>query len=100
MKAVLALRMAAAVGIPSAHATPFVSVPVANRGSIVQVWGGWGWHPVPGHWGYWGGWVPPHCVLNRYWGGGSPYGQGYGHGDGYRSWNGQNRHEEEDQDRV
>jgi hypothetical protein len=102
MKAALALTVAAALGIPSAHAIPFVSAPSANRENIVRVWGGcgWGWHPVPGHWSYWGGWVPPHCAPNQYWGGGSPYGYGYGHGygDGPRNWNGQNRHEDEDRD--
>ena len=31
---------------------------------------GWGWHPVHGHWSQWKGeWVPPHCVLHRYYGG-------------------------------
>jgi len=38
---------------------------IPTRG-IVQVWDGWGWHPVPGHWSRWrGGWVPPHCAPNH-----------------------------------
>ena len=43
---------------------------------IVQVWGGCGpgWQPVPGHWSQWrGGWVPPHCAPNRYYGEQGPY---------------------------
>jgi hypothetical protein len=55
---------------------------------IVQVWGGCGpgWHPVPGHWSQWrGGWVPPHCAPNRYYGDQAPYRGGggpyYGGGD-------------------
>ena len=43
---------------------------------IVQVWGGCGprWHPVPGHWSQGrGGWVPPHCAPNRYYGDQAPY---------------------------
>ena len=49
---------------------------------IVKIWGGcgWGWHPVPGHWSRWrGGWVPPHCAPNRYYGaygGWGPYSAG------------------------
>jgi len=46
---------------------------------IVQVWGGcgWGWHPVPGHWSRWrGGWVPPHCAPNHFYGGWGRYGAG------------------------
>jgi hypothetical protein len=47
--------------------------------AIVQAGGGcgWGWHPVPGHWSQWrGGWVPPHCAPNRYYGAGTPMGVG------------------------
>ena len=54
---------------------------------IVQVWGGCGpeWHPVPGHWSQWrGGWVPPHCAPNRYYGDQGPY-PGWG-GPDYRGW--------------
>jgi len=69
----------------SAHAVPLGSdaerlATVAAPG-IVQAWDGcgWGWHPVPGHWSQWrGGWVPPHCAPNRYYGGWNPYAGGQG----------------------
>jgi len=54
---------------------------------IVQVAGGCGpgWHPVPGHWSQWrGGWVPPRCAPNRYYGDQGPY-PGWG-GPDYRGW--------------
>ena len=56
---------------------------------IVQVAGGCGpgWHPVPGHWSQWrGGWVPPRCAPNRYYGDQGPY-PGWG-GPDYRGWGG------------
>jgi hypothetical protein len=65
----------------AAHAAPLGSnmeqLRTAPTPGIVQAWGGcgWGWHPVPGHWSQWrGGWVPPHCAPNHYYGGPGPYG--------------------------
>jgi hypothetical protein len=66
---------------------------------IVQVGGGCGpgWHPVPGHWSQWrGGWVPPRCAPNRYYGdqapyrgwGGPYYGGGGAPGGGYGPYGG------------
>ena len=74
------LSLAASI---AGHAAPSGSsmkqlVPASG---IVHVWGGcgWGWHPVPGHWSRWrGGWVPPHCAPNHYYGGWGPYGAGQG----------------------
>jgi hypothetical protein len=55
------------------HAAPSGSsmkqlVPASGIG---HVWSGCGWgsHPLPGHWSRWrGGWVPPHCAPNHYFG--------------------------------
>jgi hypothetical protein len=75
----------------SAHAAPLGSnweqLRMALAPGIVQAWGGcgWGWHPVPGHWSRWrGGWVPPHCAPNHYYGGSGPYGDWRGPYDGWR----------------
>jgi hypothetical protein len=54
----------------SAGAGPTAPQPAAGQASgIIQVWGGCGpgWHPVPGHWTTWRGWVPPHCRPNHPW---------------------------------
>ena len=74
----------------AAHAVPLGSdmeqLKAAQAPGIVQIWGGcgWGWHPVPGHWSQWrGGWVPPHCAPNRYYGGWGPY---WGLGGAHGSW--------------
>ena len=97
MKMALALTVLvlAAVGIPSAQAAPFAPRPATDAGGLVRVWGGcgWGWHPVPGHWTYWGGWVPPHCIPDQRWGG---YGNGYWNGTGHG--HSSERHGDEDED--
>ena len=77
----LAFAGVVALTAPStAHAVSLGSnlgpVKAGTEPTMIQVWGGcgWGWHPVPGHWSYWrGGWVPPHCVPNRYDGGWGAY---------------------------
>lgn len=76
--------------IPAAHAVSLGSgierLNATRAPDIVQIWGGcgWGWHPVPGHWSQWrGGWVPPHCAPNHYYGGWGPY---WGFGGPYGSW--------------
>jgi hypothetical protein len=75
----------------AAHAAPLGSnmarLATGAAPGIVQAWVGcgWGWHPVPGHWSQWrGGWVPPHCAPNRYYGGWGPYGGGQGPYGGWR----------------
>jgi hypothetical protein len=72
----------------AAHAAP-LEWTMARLATVttVQAWGGcgWGWHPVPGHWSQWrGGWVPPHCAPNRYYGGWNSYGGGQGPYGGWR----------------
>lgn len=64
-----------------AHAVPLGSdikhVGTMGAAGIIKVWDGcgWGWHLVPGHWSQWrGGWVPPHCAPNRYYGAWVPSG--------------------------
>ena len=70
------------------------SGPLIPAWDIVQVsgGGGWGWRPVSGHWSRWrGGWIPPHCAPNRYYGGWGPYGAGqgpYGVWRPYGDWGG------------
>ena len=59
------------------HAAPSASSmkPFAPGNGIIRVWGGCGWHPVPGHWSRWrGGWVPAHGAPSRYYGGWRDYG--------------------------
>jgi hypothetical protein len=88
------LTLIAALGLAasalSARAAPVVLNPAADHASsIVQVWGGCGpgFHPVPGHWSPYRGWVPPHCRPN--WG---PYGGYYGPYAGYRPYWGWHRY--------
>ena len=54
----------------SAGAAPLAPERLGAAPGIVKVWGGCGpgFHPVPGHWSRWRGWVPPHCVPHQ------PYG--------------------------
>ncbi len=79
---VLGLALAGGLAVTTsvaAHAAPLGSnterLRMVSAPALVQAWGGcgWGWHPVPGHWSQWrGGWVPPHCAPNRYYGAGTP----------------------------
>jgi hypothetical protein len=70
-----------------AHAVPLgekiAPTSTGINAGIIQVWGGcgWGWHPVPGHWSRWRGWVPPHCAPNDAGGWRGAYG-----GPGYPNW--------------
>ena len=84
-----ALTLIGALGLAatavSAQAAPVVPTPDAHQASgIVQVWGGCGpgFHPVPGHWSPYRGWVPPHCAPHR------PYGPyaGWGPRWHHRYW--------------
>jgi len=73
---------------PKSNTGQLIPVP-----SAVKVWGGSGWDwPVPCHWSRWrGGWVPPHCAPNHYYGGWGPYGAGqdpYGVWRPYGDWGG------------
>jgi hypothetical protein len=81
----------AVTALLAAHAAPLGSnmeqLGTALSPGTVQAWGGcgWGWHPVPGHWSRWrGGWVPPHCAPNHYYGGPGPDGGWKGPYDGWR----------------
>src|SRR5262245_4390708 len=83
-----ALAGAFALTVPIvAHAVPLgEEIAPTNTGikpGIIHVWGGcgWGWHPVPGHWSGWRGWVPPHCAPNH-----AGAWQGAYRGPGYPNW--------------
>jgi hypothetical protein len=81
----LALAAMLVLALPTAGYGSPSGQPIPAR-DIVQVRGGcgWGWRPVSGHWSRWrGGWIPPHCAPDRYYGGWRPY---PGWGSYYGAW--------------
>lgn len=86
MRLMLGFTVAAALGLTavSAHAAPVAPTHPQDSNIVLARGGcGWGYHPVPGHWSRWRGWVPPHCAPNRHQYYGNWYGPRYPYAYGY-----------------